>query len=110
MHALLTPHVGRDGADAAQGRFAGGRWCFLEPGLDGVDGGIAEGAHGAADEANEERLVAGQAGFFGSVTWWRTIGQRRLQRFEPGFKGAVGAEVHGLVGALPQRCQRDPAI
>ena len=60
MHALLAEHVAGDGADTTKRRLPGRGGCLLQAGFDGVDGSVAEGAHSAADKADEERLVAGE--------------------------------------------------
>jgi hypothetical protein len=60
--ALLLPHVGRDVDDARDGGLAGLGGGFLQPGLDGVDGRVGEGAHGAGDEPDQRGLVGGEVG------------------------------------------------
>jgi hypothetical protein len=88
----LPEHVPCDSNDPAQRGLAwqGGR--FLQPRLDGVNGGVGEGSHGAGDEANDGRLVAGDGGVF-------VLGLPFLEEL---FEFGVGGKVYGLVAA----CER----
>lgn len=106
MYAFLLEHISRNGPDATQGRFARGGGGLLQAGFDGVDGGVAEWAHGTADEADEECLVAGELTFRIRVLWVVLGGFIQLEGLQPGFELAVGGEIDGLIGALTQGGQR----
>lgn len=85
----LPEHVPRNGYDATQRSLAGHGGRFLEAGLDGVDGGVGEGSHGAGDETDYCGLVAGDGGIF-------VLGLPFLEEL---FEFGVGGEVYGLVAA-----------
>ena len=60
--SLSLPHGTGNGDYAADGRFAGLGWRLLETGLDGVDGGVGKGTHGAGEEADDGGLPAWYVG------------------------------------------------
>lgn len=68
--------------------------------LDGVDGCVAEGPHGARDEADDGGLPAGQV----------LAVKLGLPVHEPALKVRVGGKVDGLVGALAQGGEGDAAV
>lgn len=82
------------GADALLGR------GLLQARLDGVDGRVAQGPHGAADEPNEGGLPAGQA----VALEVGLVGHEGL------LEVGVGGEVDGLVGALAQGSETNTAV
>lgn len=100
MKALLLKHIPRDGRNATHGRLTRHTRRLLETGLDGIDGRVAQGPHGAADQADDHGLVAGQLGV--------VVG--RLPALQAVLEVRVGGEVDGLVGALAQGGQRHAAV
>jgi hypothetical protein len=58
--ALLLPHLARDLGDAAKRCVTRFRGRLLQSCLDGVDGCVGEGTHGAGDEADGAGLPAGE--------------------------------------------------
>lgn len=110
MHAFLLEHVTRNSPDPTQGRLARGGGRFLQPGFDGVNGSVAEWAHGAADEADEESLVAGELVLPRRVLSVVVGGFVRLEGLQPDFELAVGSEIDRLVRPLAQGGQRHAPV
>lgn len=85
----LPEHIPCDVHNPTQRSLAGHSGCLLEACLDGVDGGVGEGAHRAGDEADDGRLVAGDGVVF----------VLRLPFLEGVFEFGVGGKIYGLVAA-----------
>ncbi len=100
MKALLLKHIPRDGRNATHGRLARYTRRLLEAGLDGIDRGVTQGPHGAADQADDHGLVAGELGV--------VVG--RLPALQAVLEVRVGGEVDRLVGPLAQGGQRHAAV
>ena len=97
---LVPEHVARQVVDPRHGRLAELAGRLLQPRLDRIDGRIAQGPHGAADQANAHGLVARQLG----------VMVLRLRGLQQALQLRVRGEVDRLVGTLPQRGQRDAAV
>ncbi len=100
MEPLLLKHIPRNRRNPAHRRLPRLARRLLQARLDGVDGGVAEGPHGARDEADDHGLVAGQ---FGVVVGGLVL-------LQEGFKLRVGGEVHSLVCALAEGGEGDAAV
>ena len=97
---FMPEHVSREHVDPPYGRLAGLAWVPLQPRLDGIDGRVAQGSHGAADQPNAHGLVARKLLV---LVFWLTVLQHGLEL-------RVGGEVDGLVGALAEGRERHAAI
>lgn len=89
VETLGLEHVTRNECYSAPCALAGLGRSLLEACLNGVDGGVGEGAHGTRDKTNESCLVGGELGV--GVGW--------LPSLESRFEFRVGSEVNSLVGS-----------
>lgn len=101
MHAFLPPHIPGNCSNPTTRRLSRRARRFLQTRLDGIDRRVAQWTHGAADKADDHRLPAGK--FAAAVVCG-------LEVLEPGFQTGVGGEVDGLVGALAEGGEGDPAV
>lgn len=100
MDALLLEHVARNARyPRPSARSDLGR-RLLQSRLDGVDGRVAHGSHGSADEADDGGLPAGQVGAL----------VLRLELLEPLLEVGVCGEVDGLVASLSEGGERYSAV
>lgn len=97
---LLLEHVLRDECDAGDGGLTRLSRCFLQSGLDGVDGCVGERADGTGDQTDDHGLIRGQ--FTGGIL--------RLVFLEHSLQFRVSREVGGLVGSLAEGSERDTAV
>ena len=100
MNAFLLEHITRNDPHTTDRRFPRLSRGFLQAGFYSVDGCVAEGAHGTADETDDGGLIARE---FGGV-----VGG--LQVLKQLFEFGVGAEVHGLVCSLAEGGEGDAAV
>ena len=82
-------HIPRNIRDPTHCRLARQARRLLQTRLDGVNGSIGEGAHGAGDEADDGGLVGGD----------RRVGVLGLPFLQQVFEFRVGSEVHCLIGS-----------
>lgn len=97
-------HISRDSTDPLKRTHALFRGRLLQARLDRIDGGIAQGPHGAAHQANEGGLPAGEGGLALALAGAALPADQRL------LEVRVGGEVDGLVAALAQGGEGDAAV
>ena len=101
MEAFLLEHIAADDRDPPPGRrLPPFRGRLLQPRLDRVDGRVAQGPHGAADEPDDGRLPRRDL----------PVPVRGLEILEPLFQLGVGGEIDRLVRALAEGRERHPAV
>lgn len=93
-HVLCNTGYSGPGSLAGLGR------ALLQTSLDGIDGGVAQRAHGTRDKTDKGGLPAGQRGVC-------VLG---LPLLEPLLEVGVGGKVDGLVRALAESSEGDAAV
>lgn len=100
MEPFLLEHIAADDRHPTPSRLPRFRRRLLQSRLDGVDGRVAQGPHGAADESNNGRLPRRDL----------LVLVRGLEILEPLLQLGVSGEIDRLVRALAERRERHPAV